>query len=374
MENIAAAKILLVDDEPYNIKLLERLLNSDYETYSVSSGAEALSAIQTEEFDLVLLDVMMPGMSGLDVLRVVRDVKSPQELPIILVTALTDSSDIQKGLALHANDYITKPFDIDETRSRVQTQLYVKGMADAQKKAMAELEKANELRQRMLRIASHDLKNPLNNLGLILGFIEQQVAGNGEAQDMIELGRESLNSMYAIIQEFLDLEVVQGSDICIDLLPIDLDFAVAEVIVQFQNACDAKQIKIEMDYSDTTVIADRRRLTQVLSNLISNAVKYSPSGSNVQIYTRTDANDVTLHVIDQGTGIPVAEQCKLFQPFGQTSVKPTAGEQSTGLGLWIVKQMMDAQGGEVGLSNSQEGGADFWIRLPKAGERVMAIA
>jgi two-component system sensor histidine kinase/response regulator len=361
--------ILIVDDNPANTMLLQRLLISKYETYIAHDGHAALDAIKALRFDLVLLDIMMPKITGIEVLQTIRKQYNSSELPVILISALSEQHEVVNGLRSGANDYITKPIEVEIVLARVETQITLKVMADERQFVLENLERVNSMRNRLMRIASHDLKNPLNNLNIALQLIETGRDKNGQ---ILTMAQTSVRQMHGIIMEFLDMDLLKEDAINIQLEPVALDAAVSEVLEAFQYAASEKQIRIVYNPAQGHIVADYKRLLQVLHNLVSNAIKYSPINSTIKLVVENDGDKAQIHVIDSGAGIATAEQSELFKPFANISTQPTAGESSTGLGLWIAQQMMHMQHGEIGLTSDAGQGCDFWIELPLSDELVVA--
>ncbi|MBL8157157.1 MAG: hybrid sensor histidine kinase/response regulator [Anaerolineae bacterium] len=357
--------ILAVDDEPRNLLLVQRLLGSVYRVVCSPNGATALAILEQTRVDLVLMDIMMPEMDGYQVIRRMRQEMGLTEIPIILVSALADAHDVATGLSAGANDYITKPFDVDVMLARVQTQVALKQLQDERKAVIANLEAAQEMRDRLLRIASHDLKGPLTNIVMLSALFrrfEERVPEAGELMDALD---ESVDSMRMVIEDFLDTAAMNTQQIAIKLEAVSLDKVLHSLLTLYQPHAAKKDIHIDAADGTAVIQADAARFQQALGNLISNAVKYSPLHTMVRVWSEANGEMVTVAVADQGPGIPEGERSRLFTPFGKLSPRPTAGEHSTGLGLWIVKHLIQLQGGEVGVECPAEGGSVFWIRMPK---------
>ncbi len=361
----APPKILIVDDEPINRKLLGRLLEKTYNITEAADGFEALELVRNHHFDLILLDIMMPRMNGLDVLAEIRTTHSSTDLPVILVSALRDNHHIVKGIEAGANDYIPKPIDNGVVRARVMAQIKAKQAFDIQRKAFAELEEANTLKNRLLSIASHDLKSPLSSVYMAESLLRYVVdTEDPTATSILDTMKATLDHMNTIINEFLDMAALQAGKIKIDLQPLDLEDVIYIVASHYELTAEEKESAIVLDNIKGYVTADLERLQQVLGNLVSNALKYSPPNSTVTINVVADADNYTLQVIDQGPGIPVDERDQLFSEFSKLSPRPTAEESSTGLGLWIAKQMVELMHGEIGATFPETGGSIFWVTLP----------
>lgn len=362
----ARPHLLLVDDEPTNVGLLKELLEDDYRVTTATKGAEALAQLDAERYDLVLLDILLPDISGLDILKSVRANPDTADLPIILMSALGDSEDVVKGLEWGANDYLTKPLTMSIVRARVNTQLRLKAYADEHKQMIDELINSQQLRSRLFSIASHDLKNPISNIRMAEYLLRERLAtaGDSEYLQLLDTISMALDNMQDVIEELLELNAIQSGKMTIQFGHVNLEQAIWAVLANFMMLAENKHIQIRVQETEGAVWADQERLQQILANLISNAIKYTPPHSQVTIWTETRGDYMRLCVADQGPGIPPQERPLLFREFTRLTPRPTGGESSTGLGLWIVKYLADLQGGRVGADFPHEGGSIFWAELP----------
>lgn len=359
--------ILVVDDEPDNRRLLNRILNRVAKITEAGDGRTALDWLERETFDLVLLDIMMPDITGLVVLKMIRDAPATADLPVVLISAMSDTDDIVRGLQLLANDYIVKPIDIDVVMARVDTQLKLKQTSDLQKQAIAELEAAQQMKDKLLRIASHDLRSPLSNISMVHSLLRDYVKDQPEAREILDTLQVTVHKMKEIIEEFLDVSKYQTSGIEVVLRPVVVGEVVEAVAAQYGRLAYDKRIELRIGDLSGIALADHARLEQALNNLVTNAIKYSTHDTVVSLWSDSYNGRVRLSVADQGPGIPADERDKLFKEFSKLSPRPTGGESSSGLGLWIVKQMVTLQGGEVGVDCPPEGGSVFWIELAQYG-------
>ncbi len=365
-QSIDTSHLLVVDDDADNRFLLEHMLRNTYNVSCVASGEAALDFLENTPVDMVLLDIMMPGMNGLDVLRSIREQDKMTELPVILVTALSASPDIVEGLKIGANDYITKPLDRNITMARIATQMKLKRLQDEREETIRELENAQEVRDQIFRVASHDLKNPLANIRMAEYVLRDSVADDPVAIQMMDTVAISLDAMQEVIEDFLDVVVLQSGKIDLDMHAVAVEKVIYNAVIQYNPTAESKDITINIANSDGHVRADLSRLTQVVNNLLSNAIKYSPKDSAVSIWSSTDVATVRINIADQGEGIPPGERHLLFTEFGKLSTRPTAQETSTGLGLWIVKNLAELMKGTVGADFPADGGSIFWVELPLA--------
>jgi two-component system, sensor histidine kinase and response regulator len=358
--------ILAVDDEAANVKLLERLLGKSNRVMGATNGQDALDMLAQAPFDLVLLDIMMPDMDGLEVLRRMRANPKTADLPAIMISALSDARYITRGLEIGANDYITKPIDPDVTRARVNTQLRLKRLEDERKNTIEQLQAAQEMKDRLLRIASHDLKNPIANVSIVVSLLRQSEVDIPSGDILLDALDKSVETMKTVIEDFLDTAALQSGALNMRLEAVALEPVIDELIAQFTPHAARKNITLLKEDVTGAVHADPSRFEQALGNLVSNAIKYSPNDTTVRLWTECAQNVLRVCVCDQGPGIPEHDQSRLFTQFGKLTPRPTGGESSTGLGLWIVKHLISLQNGNVGVYTPPEGGSIFWIEMPLA--------
>ncbi len=356
--------VLVVDDEPANYMLLARLLGQHFLVHTAADGRRALDLIAQHSFDLVLLDIMMPDMNGLAVLQHIRQNKVTADLPVVLVSALSESGDIARGLDMGANDYIPKPIDLDVTLARCRTQVALKQLQDERKHTIAALTAAQEMKDRFLGIASHDLKGPLMNITMAARLLERN---SGDENSVIfESLYNSVDTMQNVIEDFLDTAALQVGALHLNLDAVPLNQLVPKLAAEHHHHATKKGICVEIGSLDGVIVADTARFQQAFSNLLSNAIKYSPLHSTVRVWSQMTSGGVCICVADEGPGIPPEEQNLLFTQFAKLTPRPTDGESSTGLGLWIVRHLVTLQNGNVGVECPPEGGSIFWIEMPAA--------
>lgn len=357
MQSFEQGYVLVVDDNDANRDILSRRLI--YEGYGVQlacDGTEALELIESDNFDMILLDVTMPGLSGFDVLETIRQKYTLAELPVILVTALDGSSDTITGFKLGANDYLTKPIDYPVLLARLQTQLQLRNLT--------------RLKDQFLQIASHDLKNPLSNV-LMSASVVLDVIPPGEVMtDQMHgvLGNivKYCETMQRIITDFLDFQALQDGTLQPRLAPTDLNQLALNVAGDSLAYARSKNIEVHCALEENLppIMSDEAWMCQIIQNLLGNAIKFCPANTSVWISTGMQENFVLLEVCDSGPGLTEADFAKVFVKYARLSNKPTGGEKSSGLGLAISKQMIELQGGAIGVRNNPDRGATFWFSMP----------
>jgi len=356
---LESSVLLIVEDDSALRAQFRDLLQAHYRLIFVESGADAPAILRQQPADLVLLD--MAALASFDLLRAIRSSDLP---PIILISTLDDSSRVVQGLRLGAADYITKPLDADVLRARVSTQLSLKRSDDERKQTITQLKFTQEMQENFTRIVSHDLKGPLTNIRMAQFMLRDILRDNVEARSILDNMEVTLTGMIEMIRVFLD--AMDSQQLTPVIEPLDVHDLIVQVVEQYRYAAAHKQISLTMHDADRRALADERLLRQVLGNLVSNAVKFSPKGTEATVWTESRGDRMRICVADGGPGIPQAEQGKLFTMFSKLSTRPTGDESSTGLGLWIVRELTRLQHGEVGCDQPPEGGSLFWIELPGA--------
>ncbi len=356
MDQFQQGHVLIVDDNSTNRTLLSRwLVHEGYHVELAEDGSQALELSKDGRFDVILLDVTMPGISGFEVLKILREKYSLTELPVIMVTALDASDDIVMGFHYGANDYVTKPIDFPVLLARLETQL--------------ELSKLTKLKDQFLQIASHDLKNPLSNVllstFLVLTGVPPGTEMTEEMYSAVQMIERQSTTMQRIVTDFLDFHALQDGRLQLELGWVDLSETARRVVSDNADYAQSKDITFDLDLEPMSpLMADEGRLSQVMQNFIGNAIKFCPRHSAVMIRIRTENQSAIFEVCDSGPGLTEADLAKVFTKYARLSNKPTGGEKSSGLGLAIAKRMIELHGGSIGVTNNPDCGATFWFSLP----------
>ncbi|MHB8626524.1 MAG: hybrid sensor histidine kinase/response regulator [Aggregatilineales bacterium] len=351
------ARLIVVDDNEMNRDLLGRRLQREgYAVAIAEDGYKALALIKNGRFDLVLLDVMMPGISGIELLSLIRQIHSLADLPVIITTAKDQSDDVVEALQLGANDYVTKPIDLPVLLARIQTHL--------------KLKRLSQLKDEFLRIASHDLKNPLSAV-LMSGHLLQQAVPPGTMMEaryyqMVGYIVKHSEDMQRIIRDFLDFQAAEDGNLALARAALQLNDLARDVLAENAQYAASKSIALTCDLDDAlpVVNADTARVRQVAQNLIGNAIKFCPGGASVLIRTHFAQGAAVFEVRDSWPGLTDADMEHAFTKYARLSNKPTGEEKSSGLGLAICKQMIELHGGQIGVYNNPDRGATFWFNLP----------
>jgi two-component system sensor histidine kinase/response regulator len=364
-------KILAVDDQQDNLTLLDKLLKRrGFEVITASSGKDCLSKTVSEHPDLIILDVAMPGMSGFDTLKHIRENDLTKDIPVIILTANSkDAKSIEEGFALGADEYLTKPIDQDELIARVRSILRAV-------KAEQELERTKADFQSML---VHDLRSPLS---AIIGVLELAINGefDGNPTEMKEFLKSALGTsqrMLDLINDILDVAKLDAGKIQLNKNPVDFNALVSGAVAPLKVLAREKEITLSVIQEGESLLicdCDSLKIDQVITNLVSNAVKFTPNGGKiiVRTYAKRFGDEmpglkgdfVAVDVEDNGVGISPDELPLIFDRYRQARSAQIARQKGTGLGLTIVKRVTEAHGGKVFVESSPGKGTKFTVVLP----------
>ena len=360
--------ILIVDDIPANLQILGDILGGDqYRIREVLTGMLALQVAEKEKPDLILLDIMMPGMDGFEVCRLMKENPNLNDVPIIFISALDDTGVIVKALNAGSSDYITKPFKPEEVKARVATHLKLFRQNKELRKQSIELQRLNAEKNKFFSIIAHDLRGPFNGfLGLTELMAEELSELTMEEIQKIALDmRNSATSLFRLLDNLLDWSRMEQGQIPFKPETVHLLSAVDESMAIFKIPAKKKAIDMGWHISaDIHVFADRNMLQAIIRNLVSNAVKYTPKGGKINITAIAAANkEVKISVEDTGIGMSASLLDGIFRLDGQSNRTGTEGEPSTGLGLLLCKEFIEKHGGKLGVESEEGLGSTFYFTL-----------
>jgi two-component system, sensor histidine kinase and response regulator len=362
LDEAGLARILVVDDQPVNIQIVGSVLGKlGYEIIPAADGATALKRIALRPPDLILLDLLMPGMNGCEVCLQLKLNPEWKEIPVIFLSASDDKDMIVRALDSGGVDYVTKPFNQAELISRVRTQLALKTARDR-------LKQLAEDKDELLGILAHDLKNYLGGISMSAELMSGQIE-RFKDERMTQLLHNMVRSSglaMAFVKEFL-ANTATDHGFTFKPAAVNLVDVAAAAVEQYQEPARRKKMKIKTDFPAEAIVAlaDVVALDQVLDNLISNALKFSPAERQIFVSIRLVNQHAECIVRDEGPGFTAEDKARMFRRYGRLSARPTDGEPSTGLGLSIVRKLVLGMGGELLCESVPGKGAAFTIRLAR---------
>ena len=358
--NPSEYKVLIVDDVISNVLLLKVLLtNEKFNIVTAGNGTQALEQVKKEKPDLVLLDVMMPDISGFEVAQQMKADPEMSEIPIIFLTALNSTADIVKGFQVGGNDFISKPFNKEELIIRVTHQISLVAAKRIIVAQTEELRKTIMGRDKLYSVIAHDLRSPMGSIKMVLNMLilnlPSETMANQTTEDVFSLldnllkwTKSQIGKLKVVYQDINMVEVVEG---------------VSEI---FTMVAGLKNIKIVQDVpvADVAVRADIDMVKTVIRNLISNAIKFSNEGAEVVVSLAEEDGMAIVSVKDSGCGIDEENQRKLLHTDTHFSTFGTNNEEGSGLGLLLCKDFVIKNGGKLWFTSKKGEGSTFSFSIP----------
>ena len=362
MKKNSRTKILIVDDDQVSLSIIRRNLEiHQFIVYSACSGKEALEVInENPDIRLLITDYAMPEMDGFRLVEEIRKLRGKESLAIIGISGQEKDTLSAQFLKIGANDYLGKPFSREELYCRV-----VHNIEMLEK--IEELEELNTSKDRFLGMAAHDLRSPLSGIKGFSEMILNEMAGplTSEQREYMELINDTGSGLLQLVNDLLDVNAISRGKLELDFRNTDLKELVRKNIHKQELIAGQKNIAISRALSDLPeIMIDPDKINQVLDNLISNAIKFSPREKNIRVRLEQEAEKAVIRIQDQGPGISSEEQDQLFREFYKGRARPTDNEGSTGLGLAIVKRIVDAHRGRIKIESIPGHGSEFVVYLP----------
>ncbi|MBP9674904.1 MAG: hybrid sensor histidine kinase/response regulator [Bacteriovoracaceae bacterium] len=374
-------KIILVDNLQANLMALEGLLRCDeMHIFKAKSGAEALELMLHHEFALALIDVQMPHMSGFELAELMRGVQRTKKIPIIFVTANTQSQHLSfRGYENGAIDFLLKPIDTHAVKSKVNIFLELFQHKQEQeklllklKKTQDELEQAVQVRDIFIATLSHELKTPLTAILLWSRLIQKQKFDPEKNQHGLQMIEESAKMQSKLINDLLDINRIQSGNLAIHFTKVSPAEIVRLCIETVYPLAEAKQIKIELQIKikSEKIWGDAERIKQIVWNLLVNAIKFSYKSGKILVaidaVTENATKFIGIKVVDFGRGIEESFLPKIFERFSQADSSSTRTHDGLGLGLTIVRDLIHLQAGIVRAESAGlEQGTTLTVLLPQ---------
>lgn len=365
--------LLLVDDKPENLLVLESLLEDfNLNLLKATSGAEALKLSVRHDFALILLDVQMPDMDGFETAEILRSVEKTKGIPIIFVTAISKAPEhVFKGYESGAVDYLFKPIEPYILKSKVRIFVEMFRQKYQLARQASELEEANrqltEVNHRMRKfvgIVAHDLRAPL---GKLINISEVLLSGvePDTVHTFYKLLVQTSRRGFDLVNDILDLTAMENGQIQLEMDRLDFTELVQQVITELEYLAAEKQITIVNEITGSNLVrADSKRIFQVLGNLLTNAVKFTPTAGRITFKSEALEDGFLIKMEDTGVGMPRATLDKLFNKHEKVSTVGTEGERGTGLGLLLCQELLQAHGSKIEVTSELNKGSCFMFQLP----------
>jgi len=361
LEQLQGSRIMVVDDSvTLRKRILEFMKIEGFETAEAGTGREVLPLAGEFHPDLILLDVIMPGMDGIEVCKQLRALKEYEQVPILMLTVKGSAYDIAEAFKAGANDYVRKPFGAEELLLRIRTHL-------KNRRLVKELEKVGRIINEFIGMAAYDIRTPLTNI-LGLTQVIRNLPKDGEqdrsfALDSMEAEGERI---LGLVNAMLDLSDIQSGRFTVVKEEIDLNLFLSDALRRANSLGISKGVSFQLEASHTTAIipCDPHRIQQALDNLILNAIEHSPVDGSVTLKVYNQESQVCFEILDEGPGIPQEKLDKVFTPFFRDNTREDFTEGGVGLGLGISRKIIHEHNGGIGLKSTAQGGAAFYFTLP----------
>jgi len=387
------SKILVVDDKKANQEIIKEILLSSEEKYNVQivdTGEKAIESVEKNKVDLILLDDILPGISGLDTCKRINDVTGKKFLPTILMTRLPKESMKMEELGMGAIDYLTKPIHSGELIAKVSGLLKIKEIIDDSRWAVEkankgtrklykdlenkneELKKLDDLKDEFISTVSHELRTPLTTMNEFTMILSDEIPGKltNDQKEYIDIIKSNIDRLSRLVEDLLDISKIEAGKLKLKKTSVNIIHLARGVVSASKPAADKEKITLKTLFSKDSldVNLDSDRVIQVFTNLLSNAIKFTPANGRVTVEIKDNETQVECRVIDTGIGIAPENLNKLFRKFQQFDRGVGPGYKGTGLGLAITKRIIEMHRGTIRVESKLKKGSKFIFTLPKNGK------
>ncbi|MFB6276193.1 MAG: response regulator [Halothece sp.] len=352
------ATLLIVDDQPSNFDVIEALLEGEnYELYYAGNATHALRTLEKNPVDVILLDVMMPEVDGITLCSHLKNHSDYKYIPIIMVTALQEKKDLARCLEAGADDFISKPLNSIELQSRIHSMLRIKQQYD-------HLQLLLQRREEMAEIIVHDLQNPVTSIIFSCDTLKLTDLNNQQSKKVEQI-RVAGKRLEEQIQTLLTMAKLETGRLVLNPVSLQLKPLLEKLIQEFSAIATAKNITIipNLEVENDWVAVDSHLFSRIVNNLLSNALKYSPRGKEIEVQLAETPEKMILKVIDQGKGISDSFKETVFKKY-ETGTNYTNVNQ-TGLGLAFCQMAILAHQGSIYVEDNQPQGSIFIVEIPR---------
>ena len=366
--NRSEYKILIVDDVISNVLLLKILLtNEKFQVCTANNGTTCIEQAKKEHPDLILLDVMMPDISGFDTAVILKKDEETKDIPIIFLTALNTPADLVHGFKVGASDFLTKPFNKEELVMRVTQQISLVAAKRIIEKQNAELRATLSNRDKMYSVIAHDLRSPMASIRMVLNLVVASTSPElvgPELYELLDKANKESEDVYDLLDNLLKWTKSQTGRLNVVIQDLDLNDIIPGVVDIFEMIAETKHIKLNLQMAEgpLVVTADNDMLKTIVRNFLSNAIKFSPENSSIDIIMSKDADFAKVSVRDHGVGIAANRLGSIFHK-GETTYG-TSGEEGSGLGLQLCQDFAQKIGGDCTVESVEGEGSTFSVTIP----------
>lgn len=364
--NIDSPRLMVVDDTWENLDVLNAFfVPRGYRVFLFPRGDLALKAALTNPPDLILLDIKMPEMNGYELCARLKAEESLREIPVIFISALTETQDKVKAFKEGGVDYVTKPFQMEEVHARVETHLKI---ARLQRELTAKYEEIKRLerdKEDLTCMIIHDLRNPLGSIYGSINVVQEIEAGSlsGDAKEILSLASQSSLALKELIDSLLDVNKMETGKFPVRMEACDFQNIIREG-VQLVGSFSRLKPMLILPEEATQVVCDGNLIRRVAANLVGNALKYTPAEGKVLVTCQFSHGQASVFVEDTGTGIPKEYLDLVFDKYFQVKGRKEGYFSSSGLGLTFCRLAIEAHGGKIGVKSDIGKGSAFWFTIP----------
>jgi two-component system sensor histidine kinase/response regulator len=368
--NPADFKVLVVDDVPANVMLLRVMLSrSGYKVITCGEPLKVVDLVNAEMPDLILLDVMMPQLSGFQICQILKGQAETKDIPVIFLTALDNTESMLEGFRAGAADYIGKPFEKDILLERVRSQIQLVAARQIIERQNIELRETIYGRDKLYSVIAHDLRSPLGAIQVTIKMFEDMLPAELIGEDMHGLIVECNNQvteLFSLLDNLLKWTKSQTGKLKTVFQDFALNIMIEAVYDMYRKVAEMKGITLTIEGADPSVNvhADMDMCKTVLRNFLSNAIKFSNEGSSIEIVERVDGDYAVMSVRDHGCGMTEEEVGRLFNKDTHFSKFGTNREEGSGLGLLLCQSFAKANGGHLEVQSKQGEGSTFSMYIP----------
>ena len=361
-------KILIVDDVMSNVLLLKILLtNEKFQVCTANCGKTCIEQAKAEHPDLILLDVMMPDINGFDTAVIMKKDPELADIPVIFLTALNTPQDLVHGFQVGASDFLTKPFNKEELVMRVMQQISLVAAKRIIEQQNKELKATLSNRDKMYSVIAHDLRSPMASIRMVLNLVVQSASVETvgpELYALLDQANKESEEVHDLLDNLLKWTKSQTGRLNVVLQDLDLKDIVPGVVEIFEIIAQTKRIKLDLQPASEPLVvhADNDMLKTVVRNFLSNAIKFSPEDSTIEIIMSREGENAKVSVRDHGVGIAADRLESIFHK-GETTYG-TGGEEGSGLGLQLCQDFAKKNGGDCTVESVEGEGSTFSVLIP----------